>query len=113
MNYFKRHKFLKSSPKSSPKSSQAPRESGHYWVQWSGPHLRTEAWRLASYWKERDAWKIMGDEREYYDKDFIKINENRIPFTTGRLFTGFWHWVAVIANLSFAAYYIFYLLTHR
>jgi len=105
MNYFKRKFILKRSKK--------PRESGNYWVKWSGlAHNSPAVWRMGSY-GQHIGWKLAGDERLYQDENFLEINENRIPLTEGRLFSGFWFWIAVIANYAAAAYYIFYLLTHR
>lgn len=97
------------------KKSVKPRESGHYWVRWAGltAHSTSPAiWRMGAYHKGT-GWRLPGEERLYHDGDFLEINENRIPFTKGRMYTEKWYWVAVAANLIAGAFYIYYLLTHR
>lgn len=91
------------------KKSVKPRESGHYWVKWSGIIAGLDAspivWRMGAYHTDK-GWKLPGDERLYQDGDFIEINENRIPFTKGRLYTNRFYWVAVVAYLTATILYI-------
>jgi hypothetical protein len=88
------------------KKGKQTRQSGHYWVKWSGPHLKNEAWRMGAY-GANIGWKLAGDERLYQDEHFLEINENRIPFTKGQLFPGFWIWVPTAAYVLATAIYIF------
>lgn len=90
------------------------RESGHYWVKWAGltPYYGSpDIWRMGSY-HEGEGWKLPGEERLYHDGDFIKINENRIPFTKGRLHSGWVYWATMILNVAAFLYYTLYILTH-
>jgi hypothetical protein len=90
------------------KKEKKTRVSGHYWVKWSLglAHNSPGVWRMGSY-QVGTGWKLIGDERIYYDTDFLEINENRIPHTKGQLFPGFWLWVPTIAYILAAAIYIF------
>jgi hypothetical protein len=90
------------------KKEKQPRVSGHYWVKWAGLsayYTSPDIWRMGSY-QEGTGWKLIGDERIYYDTDFIEINENRIPFTKRQLYPGFWVWVGAGAYLLATAIYI-------
>ena len=60
------------------KRSKPVRKNGHYWVMWSGRYKDPEIWRVGAY-VDGVGWKVTGDERLYYDTDFWKINERRIP----------------------------------
>jgi hypothetical protein len=83
------------------------RESGHYWVKWSGAFDNSPAiWRMAAYWSNTNTWGVIGEERVFYDADFIEINENRIPFDKGQLYPGFWVWIAAGAYILATAIYI-------
>ncbi len=53
------------------------RKTGHYWIQFSYRGVRK--WRVAWYNELLEHWQIDGDTREWYDRDFISINERRIP----------------------------------
>lgn len=106
-------------PAFSLKESKSTRKSGHYWVQWAGHYSaidiwKKDIWRIAAYHDRSGTWRLIDDSRIYYDADFIKINENRIPFTKGRLHIGGWvYWSTVIAYLIAALIFIHYLLIHR
>ena len=102
-------------PKNTFKKSVKTRECGHYWVKWAGltPYYSSpDIWRMGKYYANA-GWMLPGEERVYQDSDFIEINENRIPFTKGRLFTGWLYWITTAINLIAFGYYAFYLLTHR
>jgi len=97
------------------KKRKQTRQSGHYWVKWAGStayYTASEIWRMGSY-QDGTGWKLIGDERIYYDTDFIEINENRIPFSKGPLFAGLWYWLATIANIFALLTYVHYYLTHK
>ena len=81
------------------KKEKKTRVSGHYWVKWAGLsayYTSPDIWRMGSY-QEGTGWNLIGDERIYYDTDFIEINENQIPFTKGRLLKSTLYYISVAA----------------
>lgn len=95
------------------KKSVKTRESGHYWVKWAGTTGTIgspDIWRMGVYYADMGTWRLLEDTRIYYDTDFLAINENRIPFTTGQLFPGFWVWVAATAYVIATVLYILLIL---
>jgi hypothetical protein len=97
------------------KKSKKPRQSGHYWVKWAGISGLTnipEAWRVAAY-GEGIGWKLAGDERLYYDQDFVAINENRISPLGGFIVSKYVFWTIVIGTAINVAITIYYILIHK
>jgi len=87
-------------------SAKGGRKSGHYWVMWAGRLGGPDIWRIGSY-LEGYGWKLTGDERIYYDNDFMAINETRIHlFHSSRWWLAFWIAVALtIVNTVLAILY--------
>lgn len=57
---------------------------------WSGRLGGPDVWRIGAY-LENCGWKLTGDDRLYYDSDFLEIDERRIPLSMGlRWWFGFW-----------------------
>lgn len=82
------------------------RESGHYWVLWSGRLGSPDVWRIGGYHSETGSWKVIGDDRLYYDKDFMEINETRIQiYHSTSWWVVLWIIIGIILNISIAFFY--------
>jgi len=93
------------------KKSKKPRESGYYWVKWSGiVHNAPGVWRMGLYWDTSQTWSLMGVERVFYDSNFIEINENRIPPHTWYCCSPFLYWAVVLTILFDVAVLILFIL---
>lgn len=92
------------------KKSKRTRQSGHYWVKWAGLLAETNIWRMGVYYADTGTWKLINDDRDFYDRDFLEINENRIPFCTGAMLPVFWVWVAGAAYVIGSIIYIILIL---
>ena len=53
------------------------RKTGYYWVKFS--YAGERQWRIGWYDEKWSRWDIDGDDRDYYDNDFVTINERPIP----------------------------------
>lgn len=91
-------------------SAKGERKSGHYWVLWSGRLGGAEVWRIGGY-LEGYGWQLTGDERVYYDNDFMAINENRIAVFQS---TGWWiaFYIGLAMTILNIAIVIFYHINH-
>lgn len=87
-------------------SAKGERASGHYWVLWSGRLGGRDIWRIGCY-LQGSGWKLTGDDRAYYDNDFMAINESRIEmFHSKYWWLAFWITVGMtILNFSLAIFY--------
>lgn len=54
------------------------RKTGYYWVKRT--FQGSEKWRVAFYHEEVEVWYFPGESRSYFDRDLIRINEQRILF---------------------------------
>lgn len=48
------------------------RKNGYYWVKYKN------TWMIAKWDYDLDCWNMVGNEYDFYDHQFIKIDENQI-----------------------------------
>lgn len=62
------------------KKPKAARKTGYYWVWWSYSRSGNDTvWRVGYYNQVLTTWTLDGDERRFYDQDFLGIDPRPIP----------------------------------